>query len=372
MLEEIASSWMIGLYSFLEISQFTPKVPNLWDKETFNVQPINSTRIKRSDVLLGYLIMFWVVLYFMYEKCLNSLLRRMRIPLMQRNRIIKAIWECGFCFGSICYLKSPTIKILSFFTGEREVTHEELGVILHKSFYFHRAGIEILYHGAWIKGWVNLLFVSFIMNPYQEKWCRVVSTFLFYKAIDTIIINICRILLCASHNAGRKLSKLFFYLHCLSWIYLYVLFVPKLMLWPENMEHTKAQLGLWLWFIVECLDSVWFRFIGCAKATHWLEICLFPSPTREAIELAGIQKRHRESLKKLVNKTSKRAELWQTLFCAMAIKKKIKKIRQTKENDSMSENNFIEGKLIETERTKEITGEQKDEIIKQYDQIENE
>ena len=71
MLEEIASSWMIGLYSFLEISQFTPKVPNLWDKETFNVQPINSTRIKRSDVLLGYLIMFWVVLYFMYEKCLN-------------------------------------------------------------------------------------------------------------------------------------------------------------------------------------------------------------------------------------------------------------------------------------------------------------
>ncbi|CAD1472825.1 unnamed protein product [Heterotrigona itama] len=278
MLEEIASSWMIGLYSFLEISQFTPKVPNLWDKESFNVQPINGTRIKRSDVLLGYLIMFWVVLYFMYEKCLNSLLRRMRIPLMQRNRIIKAVWECGFCFGSICYLKSPTIKTLSFFTGEQEVTHEELGVILHKSFYFHRAGIEILCHGAWIKGWVNLLFVSFIMNPYQEKWCTVVSTFLFYKAIDTIIINICRILLCGSHNAGRKLSKLFFYFHCLSWL-------------------------------------VWFRFLGCAKATHWLEICLFPSPTREAIELAGIQKRHRESLKKLVNKTSKRAELWQTLFC---------------------------------------------------------
>lgn len=71
MLEKIASSWMIGLYSFLEISQFTPKVPNLWDKETFNVEPINGTRIKRSDVLLGYLIMFWVVLYFMYEKCLN-------------------------------------------------------------------------------------------------------------------------------------------------------------------------------------------------------------------------------------------------------------------------------------------------------------
>ena len=64
--------------------------------------------------------------------------------------------------------------------------------------------------------------------------------------------------------------------------------------------------------------------------------------------------------------------IFQMKLGAMAIKKKIKKIRQTKENDSMSENNFIEGKLIETERTKEITGEQKDEIIKQYDQIENE
>lgn len=56
---------------------------------------------------------------------------------------------------------------------------------------------------------------------------------------------------------------------------------------------------------------------------------------------------------------------------AMAIKKKIKRIRQTKGNDSMSEDNFIEEKLIEAEGTKEITDEQKDEIIK-HDQIENE
>lgn len=60
---------------------------------------------------------------------------------------------------------------------------------------------------------------------------------------------------------------------------------------------------------------MWFRLLRCGKATHWLEICLFPPPTQEAIELAGIQKRHRDSLKKLVNRTSKKAELWQTLFC---------------------------------------------------------
>ncbi|XP_006618199.1 uncharacterized protein LOC102671621 [Apis dorsata] len=361
MLKETVNSWTIGLYSFVEISQFTPMVSNLWDKETFDIAHVHGTKIKKSDILIGYLIIFWVILYFIYEKCLNSLLRQMRIPLMQRNRIIKAIWNCGFCFGSICYLKSSSIKTINLFSEERKITHEELDVILHKSFYFHQAGLEILCHGTWIKGWANLLFASFVINPYQEKWCTVVSTFLFYKAVDTIIINICRILLCISHFTGRKLSKLFFCFHCLNWIYLYVLFVPKLMLWSGYVEQTRAQFNLWLWFITECLDSVWIKLLGCAKATYWLEICLFPSPTQEAIELAGIQKRHRDSLKKLVNKTSKKTELWQTLFCAVAIKKKIKRIRQAKQNDCISISDVTEKKLIQIEKKNEIN-QQKDEF----------
>lgn len=138
---------------------------------------------------------------------------------------------------------------------------------------------------------------------------------------------------------------------------------------------------------------MWFRFLAYAKATHWLETCLFPLPTQETIELAGIQKRHRDSLKKLVNRTSKRAELWQTLFCkyiqikhlhidiscdfliklgAVAIKKKIKRIRQAKQSDSILMDNFTEEKLIATEEIKEINKEQKDEIMKQYSQIGNE
>ncbi|KZC12265.1 PREDICTED: uncharacterized protein LOC107190398 [Dufourea novaeangliae] len=360
MLEEVANSWTVGLHSFLDVSEFTPVVSNLWDKETFNVQHINNTKIKKSDVLIGYLILFWVILYLMYEKCLNSLLRRMRIPLMQRSRIIRAVWNCGFCFGSICYLKSSTITTLNFFSEEQKVTHEELGVILHKSFYYHQAGIEIFCHGAWTKGWVNLLFASFIMNPYQEKWCTIVSTFLFYKAIDTIVINLCRISLCIPHFGRRKLPKLLFCIHCLSWIYLYILFVPKLMLWPEKTNYTRVELGLWLWFIAECIDSVWLRLVRCARAIHWLEICLFPPPTQEAIELAGIQKRHRNSLKKVVNR-SKKTELWQTMLCAVAIKKKIRRIRQAKQNESESVTNSAEAGLPGTDSVEEINNEKKDQ-----------
>lgn len=335
MLEEVANIWPIGLRSFLDVSQFSPMVSNLWDKETFSVQEIDNTKVKKSDVLLGYLILLWVLLYLAYEKCLNSLLRRMCIPLMQRSRIIEAVWNCGFCFGSVCYLILSTVKTSHFFSNEREVTHEELGVTLHKSFYFHRAGVQIFCHGAWTKGLAYLLFASFVVNPYQEKWCTIVSTFLFYKAVDAILVNICRILLCISHFNGRKLlPKLLFCIHCLNWIYLYVLFVPRLMLWPEKSTYMRAEIGLWLWFITECIDSIWLRLLGCARAVHWLEISLFPPPTREAIELAGIQKRHRNSLKKVVNRASNKTELWQTMLCAMAIKKKIKRIRQAKENDS--------------------------------------
>lgn len=43
-------------------------------------------------------------------------------------------------------------------------------------------------------------------------------------------------------------------------IYLYVLFVPKF-LWAENVEYTRAQIGLQLWFIAECLDSVIYHKI---------------------------------------------------------------------------------------------------------------
>ncbi|XP_031826941.2 uncharacterized protein LOC116424544 isoform X1 [Nomia melanderi] len=354
MLEEVANIWAVGLHSLFDTSEFTPLVPNLWDKQFSNVQHINDAKVKKADVLTGYLVLFWVILYLMYEKCLNSLLRRMRIPLMQRSRIIEAVWNCGFCFGSICYLKSSNVATLNVFSGERKVTYEELGVILHKSFYFHRAGIEIFCNGAWTKGWANLLFASFIMNPYEEKWCTIVSTFLFYKAIDTILVNLCRILLCVPPSGGKKQAKLFFFVHCLTWTYLYVFFVPKLMLWPGKANYTRVELGLWLWFIVECIDSVWFRLIGCARAIHWLEICLFPPPTWEAIELAEIQKKHRDSLKKVVHR-SKKTELWQTMLCAIAIKKKLKRIRQAKQNEPESMLDSNEMNSPETDAVDEIS-----------------
>ncbi|XP_072745448.1 uncharacterized protein [Anoplolepis gracilipes] len=353
MYEQAASNWAVGLYSLLDPTNFLPFLPNLWNKQAIGSRYPNDTKVRDTDVLVGYLILFWVILYLLYEKCLNSLFRRMRFPLIQRSRIIKAAWNCGFCFGSVCYMKSSATQILNFAPHELGMTYHELGLALHKSFYFHQAGIDILCYGAWMKGCANLLFASFILNPYQQnyRWCTVTSTFLIYKTIDIVIVNVCRILLCIFQTIGRPICKLLFLFHCLTWIYLYLYYVPTYMLWSEEVEYAKREPGLWLWFTAECLDSVWLKLIGHSKATHWLEICLFPPPTQEAIELAGIHKRHKESLKKFNNKTSqtaKKVELWQTLVCAMAIKKKIKRIRQAKDDVDISTEDSKETELHET------------------------
>lgn len=58
-----------------------------------------------------------------------------------------------------------------------------------------------------------------------------------------------------------------------------------------------------------------FRLVRHAKAVHWLEISLFPPPTQEAIELASIHKKYKESLKGPNNKAAKKVEMWQTLLC---------------------------------------------------------
>ncbi|RLU23374.1 hypothetical protein DMN91_003578 [Ooceraea biroi] len=352
MYEQAASNWAVRLYSLFDPTNFLPLFPNVWNKRVLGSSRYpDDTKVRDTDILVGYLILFWIMLYLLYEKCLNSLFRRMRFPLIQRSRIIKATWYCGFCFGSICYMRSLATQILSFAAHKQGMMYQELGVALHKSFYLHQAGIDILCHGAWIKGCANLLFASFILNPYQQNYrrCMVTGIFLMYKTIDVVMVNVCRILLCILQTILRPICKLLFLLHCLIWIYLYLYYVPVFMLWSEEANYTGVEPGLWLWFAIECLDSVLLRLIGHAKATHWLEICLFPPPSQEAIELAGIHKRHRESLKKSNERTAKKVELWQTLICAMAIKKKIKRIRQTRNNiDSSSLDNSEEMELLET------------------------
>lgn len=197
MYEQAASSWAVGLYSLLDPTKFLPFLPSLWDKQAIGSRYSNDTKVRETDVLVGYLVLFWVILYLVYEKCLNVsptrlisnamriymshiyvlsffhraqlLFRRMCFPLVQRSRIIEAVWNCGFCFGSVCYMRSSTMQISSFAPHEQGMAYWELGVALHKSFYFHQAGIDILCYGAWIKGCANLLFASFVLNPYQQK-----------------------------------------------------------------------------------------------------------------------------------------------------------------------------------------------------------
>jgi hypothetical protein len=72
MYEQAASNWAIGLYSLFDPTNFLPFLPNLlWNKQAIGSRYPNDTKIRDTDVLVGYLILFWVLLYLLYEKCLN-------------------------------------------------------------------------------------------------------------------------------------------------------------------------------------------------------------------------------------------------------------------------------------------------------------
>lgn len=71
MYEQAASSWVVGLYSLLDPMKFLPFLPSLWDEQAIGSRYPNDTKVRETDVLVGYLILVWVVLYLVYEKCLN-------------------------------------------------------------------------------------------------------------------------------------------------------------------------------------------------------------------------------------------------------------------------------------------------------------
>lgn len=68
---QAASNWIVDLYSLFDPTNFLPFLPNLWNKQAIGARYSSDTKVRDTDVLVGYLILFWVLLYLLYEKCLN-------------------------------------------------------------------------------------------------------------------------------------------------------------------------------------------------------------------------------------------------------------------------------------------------------------
>lgn len=71
MYEQAASNWAVGLYSLFDPMNFLPFVPQLWNRHAAGSRYPNDTKICDTDVLVGYLVLFWMTLYLLYDKCLN-------------------------------------------------------------------------------------------------------------------------------------------------------------------------------------------------------------------------------------------------------------------------------------------------------------
>ncbi|XP_033230472.1 uncharacterized protein LOC117181672 [Belonocnema kinseyi] len=200
-------------------------------------------------------------------------------------------------------------------------------LLFYKSFYIHHAGVNIFIHGLWMKGWSDLLFAFFAFNSHWQRSDQSIALLLFFKVIDATILVVCRFLLCFwNKQINQNLPKILLIFHCLTWTYIYVLFVPENVLWGSNSKNLSENFYMWMWFISECLNSIWLRLF-CR-----LEIYLFPPPSKDAIQFANrLKKQKASSVRKPSGQNAKKAELLKTLTCVMSMKKKLQRIRKAKE-----------------------------------------
>lgn len=319
--EEAINSWTLQISTFLDHKKV--------DSQFKNNEVIHDFMKRRfirneTDVFVGYLVLSWSLLFLIYKKWLNKLLRRNYFPLIQRNRIIGTIWDCIFCVVTINYLlfniflslkSSMLMKIMKF------------NFSLYKSFYIHKAGVNIFIFGSWLNGCSDLLFSFFVLHSHTERLNSSICLLLFMKVIDTSILSMCRFLLyCWNKQIHSLLVTTLLVFHCLTWSYIYIYFVPKYILWESNNKNSSEKIQIWMWYFSECLNSVWLKlFTG-------FDVYFFPPLPKESIEFANRISEQKALLKKQPNAQRRRkAEIAKTVTSVIVVKKKLRRMLRAKE-----------------------------------------
>lgn len=319
--EEAINSWTLQISTFLDHRKVAADFKN--NEVVDNLVKKKFIR-NECDAFVGYLLLFWSLLFLIYKKWFNKLLRQKCFPLIQRNRIINTVWDCIFCIITVNYLFYIFFQSLKYSTLPNI---NKLIAFLYKSFYIHQTGVNIFIFRSWMKGCSTLLFAFFVFHPYPERLDPAVFLLLSLKIIDATILAMCRLILCFWNRQIHLIfMKMLFICHCLTWSYLYIYFVPKYILLGSNNKNPSEKFLMWMWYFSECLNSVWLKLF------EGFDVYFFPPLSKESIDFVNRIKEQKALLKKQPNvQRRKKAELLKTVTCVMSVKKKLKRMRKAKE-----------------------------------------
>ncbi|XP_014230109.1 uncharacterized protein LOC106654660 [Trichogramma pretiosum] len=310
-------------------------VPNFlydWSHYPFNIQlkPNTADFIKNRSinindkVLILYILVASTTLHLIFKKMLNQYLRRTGHGLLHRNRISTITWT---------YICNFMILVYTIFLWHY-ILNPEMNVIIMKSFYIHHSLI-LLSSGYWQKAFSNMMFMLFLFGIPRQSLRPPVSTMFLLKSIDSLIFDIVRILyLRWPVKVKTFYARMIYGLYCIYWTYAYIIDIPLYILLPYNYQSLNELLLICLWFISQYFDFVWFDFIRHCNTDKFLERCLFPKPSFNRMYLSKIVKRHKymQNRKYKQHQASHKKELWQTLKCALTVKKKINRLRKVKKS----------------------------------------
>ncbi|KAJ8669741.1 hypothetical protein QAD02_001000 [Eretmocerus hayati] len=85
--------------------------------------------------------------------------------------------------------------------------------------------------------------------------------------------------------------------------------------------------------VTKCVKyTPWLDFIKCFKSSKYLESRLFPNPPLESVQLKKIWDHRNSSRNRNINESlMANKKLSETLFCAIALKKKLYRLRKSKQ-----------------------------------------
>ncbi|XP_043274171.1 uncharacterized protein [Venturia canescens] len=332
LLTEMMNVWNLRLHSLLYLTNFTFYLPN--DNKVHYEQGTRNEKDFSNGIPSLVLFTIWFLLYWAYKNFLNLILRRMKFAIIRRLRLIEGLWCCCFATCSVIFLVQFAPQTRNCPWHKSNDYH--FGFLMHKTFYLHQAAIQVFSHDHWLKGWSSQLFATGIPLQSLQKSPDSITALLLYKASETALLNICRLLVTLSRGQiVRRIAKVLFSLYFFNWIYVHTVLVPRvLLLYTDVNYNLRTHSSLWLWLICELINSIRYKEFGCIYSKETLETSLFPRPSEEAVEFVNILKKHRSCIKNKriddESATTKKTELWQTLVCAMTMKKKLKKLRESK------------------------------------------
>lgn len=306
-----------------------PQVREFWKKR--NVYCSDGEEVSVVSCVITYFIAFTVV-YLLYAKCLQGLLKRMELAEINRSYLLEALWYVGLFSASIpsCVGKLMLDYNLNSLQNAYQVFLNEKAFISEERVPNHLVFLFILFcalsaHSVWltwskdgfnVEFFTRLCFFLFFSSTYSLRCVLLGLICMLLININTMCAETTRIFCILNSKRSLRtysvkyISYMFFILYCIFWSAAFLYIFPTRVMRRAITMHVKVpedvpakvvlNAALWGYFWLQLFwapASVAVRHLACRVGRrHYnvLDAVLFPARDAVLAELRALRSRVRQ------------------------------------------------------------------------------